>query len=103
MLPTENLGDHVGNLLFCRLITEYPDEVAARYEELRKTALSAANILSEYAAFDATIPEIVRRADLKAWPDIPGAERDYYRDILSFVRERSRYLDACFSASQDEK
>ena len=102
-LPKENLEDYAGTLLFIRLATEYPDTIRTRYWELRETYLNTEYIMEQFSAFDAAIPSLVRRADRRAWPAIPGGERDYLQDIRDFCEVRGSYMDAWFREETPQK
>ena len=71
-----------GNFIFWdRIWNACTEEILARYEELRQTILNESNIIAEFEAFRACIPESVYLADIEKWQ----AERDAWWGTTSGV------------------
>ena len=97
--PTNRREDFNGgnSLLWERLVKLFPQELYDRYQELRKTYLNEAYIMSLFEAFEEGIPEEALRRNLEKWPGAPGQEfgTDSVREHL---QAREGYVDGVFSA-----
>ncbi len=54
-------------ILWDRIWNAYTEEILIRYKELRETTLSEENMIAEFEAFRACIPESVYEADIERW------------------------------------
>lgn len=91
------------NLLFARLLENYGDEIKARYLELRGDILSADNILIEFAAWFAGIPQHLYTSEHQKWPTVPRSKVNNYDQIVTYVSERTAALDEWFGVTVSEK
>ena len=104
-------------ILWDRIWNTFTEEILARYAELRLGALSTENIINEFKAFEALIPESMFDADLERWQasrdswwdgkyrslyqkngetiEVPPYDyTDYHYDyIYQWVADRMTYLD----------
>ena len=92
------------NVLFNRLCANYPEEVRARYLELRETVLSKRNIQKHFAEFFGKIPQIMYDAEKEKWTEVPSRDVNNYEQIINYMLARIDYLDGVYGLSvQDEE
>lgn len=91
------------NLLFQRLLDNYPDRIKARYIELREDVLSYSNIAYQFSEFFAKIPQYVYSADGAKWTGIPSQSINNYSQIIKFAEERLDCFDTWFGVEITEK
>ena len=101
-------------ILWDRIWNAFTAEILTRYAELRAGALSTENIINEFKAFEALIPESMFDADLERWQ----ASRDswwvgknkttpydyteyHYEYIYQWVADRMTYLDQAMQNISD--
>ena len=82
-----------GHALFEKLALCFPDEVKARYFELRKTILSDEAIAAEFESFFDAIPSPAWEMEHARWKEIPLADVDHRAQILTFAKEHLALLD----------
>lgn len=92
------------SLLFARITSVFADRLVDRGLQLRKTALSIANINTQFEHFAAEIGTEAYADDIVAYPDIPSAETSNIWQIRNFVASRLDYFDAWLNgmAESDE-
>ena len=78
--------------LWEKLVRCFPDELAARYEELRTSALNTATILAAFEEYTERIPQRLYGEDVKAWPDIEMMVRDLDQ-LREYIPRRAQYVD----------
>jgi hypothetical protein len=88
------------NHLFRLIKTYKTDELKQRYEELRKTTLSEANIISMFMSFAGQIPRAVMDEECRKWPTIPFTSVHTIDSIVNWYRIRCEYIDAEIEAMQ---
>ena len=81
------------SILFAKLLRCFPQQVQARYNELRATVLSNANIISEFNRFYSTATQAMWDREHAKWPNIPGLNYDLSQ-ISQNVVERGNYIDS---------
>jgi hypothetical protein len=91
LAPERNPSNY--NLLWERIYVNFFDKVVARYQELRKTALSYENIENHFVEFFAMIPDAVRSAEKIKWTGVPTQNIDHLEQILSFAIKRLAEMD----------
>ena len=70
------------NLLWKKLLTNFPNEIANRYFELRKEILTKNNILNKFNKFNQSIPTKTFVKEQNLWKDIPGYETSQIEEFL---------------------
>ena len=112
-------------ILWDRIWNAFTAEILARYAELRAGALSTENIINEFKAFEALIPESMFDADLERWQasrdswwdgkyrslyqkkgetiEVPPYDyTDYHYDyIYQWIADRMTYLDQAMQNISD--
>ncbi len=78
------------NYLFKRLVKNFPNEVANRYFQLRKTILTKDEVMKKFYAFADTIPSTSFELENQRWENIPGYD---YTQIEEFLDVRTPVLD----------
>ena len=89
------------SLLFERIVKLYKKQLVDRGLELRKNALSGANIISHFERFVAEIGAEVYADDLIPYPSVPSADSNNIWQIRNFVSARLAYYDAWLSGLMD--
>ena len=92
---TNKVTDYGGgsSLLFKKLVECYPNELQARYTELRETVLSNENIINEFEKFINSAPAEAWEREQTKWPNIPS--KQYGIDqIKEHVLKRGNYIDS---------
>ena len=84
------------NLLFDRLLDNYPEEIAARYAALRQGPLSAQNVERRFSAHLAQLPDYARAAERDRWPSQPDNADAALDRFMNFFTARCQALDARF-------
>ena len=84
------------NLLFQRLCQLFPNELYARYRELRQGVLSNENIIAEFTAFKNHLPDEYYTREAEKWTAIPSKDITNFEQITSFIGERCTYVDNMF-------
>lgn len=88
------------NLLYERLAALFPDEIRERYAELRKGALSNANIINEFERFMDVIPADLYKEDYAettaggAFTAIPSKTTNTLQKLRDIIVNRMAYVDA---------
>ena len=88
------------NNLYVRLKTLFPNQVRARYEELRNGALSAANIIHRFEEFCDIMPQELVEEDYApttangAFINIPSKNLTSLTQIRNYVADRLDYVDS---------
>lgn len=95
--------DREGNLLYYRLEKLFPEEIKARYAELKSGALSIGNIISKFEYFmsvcsrDLVAEDYASTTANGAFVDIPSRGTNNIQQIRSFVAARYSYCDEYIS------
>ncbi len=84
------------NLLFQRLCQLFPNELYARYTELRQGVLSNENLIAEFTAFKNHLPDEYYTREAGRWTEIPSRDITSFDQITSFIGERCTYVDNMF-------
>lgn len=84
---TNNLNS---SLLWKKLNKNFPNEIANRYFELRKTILTKENILKEFNKFYQKIPSETLTKEKEKWQEIPGFD---ISQIAEFIDTRTPVID----------
>ena len=88
-----------GNYLHERIWNLFKNDVVLRYQELRSTVLSAANIIGEFDRFMSAIPPYLYAEDYAettangAFVGIPGKNDNNILQIRDFLVDRLAYVD----------
>ena len=102
LLPKKNedgtLDSSSYSLLWDRILNNYSAEIKARYQELRKGTLDTENSINKYKAFIDGIPSAYYDKDLEIWGDIPLPDKNNFKQIKSYLSERSSLLDKFFDS-----
>ena len=81
------------------LIKNYKkDALKARYAQLRKGALSEANVLNTFSNFVCKIPERIYLSDTEVWPLIPSSAASNLAQIVNWYQTRAKIIDAQMEA-----
>lgn len=81
------------------LIVNYKkDELKARYTQLRKGAMSEANVINAFYNFVCKIPERIYLSDTEVWPGIPSSAASKLPQIVSWYQTRVKITDAQMEA-----
>lgn len=75
------------------IMTHKADELKARYEELRNSAMSEDNLCLEFTNWAAKIPSPILVEDVKKWPTIPSSSASNLAQILNWYRMRVQVID----------
>lgn len=102
-ISANDFSPGAGNMLFRRLLDNYPDEIQERYVELRETILSKSNIQRQFALFFSNIPQVMYSAESEKWTDVPSQDTNNYDQIISFMQDRVDYYDGLFGATIQEQ
>lgn len=78
------------------------DAVKARYEVLRETVLSEANVTAAFCEFFSGIPKGLYDEEVKLWPAIPGSSANHLSQILNNYRLRVIEMDKQMAALEPE-
>ena len=81
--------------LWAKMERCFPDELAARYAELRESVLSTTNILTAFEKYVYSIPERLYAEDRAIWPGLSAMARTL-DTMRSFVPQRAQYVDFQF-------
>ncbi len=73
------------NNLFARIETCFAKELKERYFELRKEILTKENILSEFNAFQSTIPNSSFKKERAKWGELPGYDINQIEEYLDYI------------------
>lgn len=87
LLPT-------GSRFWNKMRRNFPNELADRYFELRKSIFSKENIMKEFYNFKNSIPQSSWRRENKRWDAIPGYD---INQINNFIDIRINYTDKLFT------
>lgn len=83
-------NDITENLLWNKLVTNFPNEIANRYFDLRKEILSKNYILKKFNKFYNTIPNSTLTKEQNKWKEIPGHS---IKQIEEFIDTRVPIID----------
>lgn len=79
------------NVLFRRLLANYPEEIKERYFLLRKDFLNYSTIINEFNKFYSQIPDYSLKKEINKWGNkIPWFD---LKQISGFVNKRITFLD----------
>ena len=82
-----------GSKMYSILIKCFPNEVEARYRELRKSVLNINNTRATFEEFFALIPDSAYNSDFEKWEEIPGQETNLNNMYQSTVVQIQRLDD----------
>lgn len=82
-----------GNLLYMRLEENYPDEIKARYNELRTNVLNYSNMFTKFERFMDTISNDLYDEDVTIYTGIPSSTTNNITQIRDYIRDRLSYVD----------
>lgn len=91
-----NKADGKYNLLFEKICRLFPNELYARYRELRESVLSNTNLIAEFTSFKNHLPDEYYTRDGEKWADIPSKDITSFEQIETFINERCTYVDNMF-------
>ena len=80
------------------IYTYKKDAIKRRYAELRKGALSEANVLDTFSNFICKIPERIYLSDTEVWPLIPSSAASNLAQIVNWYQTRAKIIDAQIEA-----
>lgn len=94
-----------GNMLFLRLLETYPEEIKARYKELRQNILTKDHVNDMFDSFFEQIPSYVYDAERAKWEDAPSnSSNDLHpQQIKSAIEARIKCLDNYFGTEEKKK
>jgi hypothetical protein len=93
------VGNRTGNLLYLRLEELFMDEIKARYNALRNSALSISNIINHFERFTDIVPPYLVEEDYASttanggFTGIPSKTTNNIQQIRKFVVDRLAYSD----------
>ena len=93
---------YTANNLWEKIWNNYHDEIIERYKELRQGALSTKNINKKFSDFFESIPDDLYKAESKKWVDVPSQESNHETEIMSWITNKARTLDAFFNVTIEE-
>lgn len=85
--------EKMGHQLWNKLFKNYPEEIAARYHELRNGILSDAHVYQLFYEYTLDIPKVVLDEEVKIWKQIPGTQIQTVDQIMNFWKIRCSYND----------
>lgn len=85
------------SLLWERITNLYSEEITARYNELRTTVYSYANMVTRFERFTDTITRDLYTEDTEVYPNIPSADTNNINQIRGYIRDRLEYCDSRLS------
>lgn len=86
------------NLLWKKLFRYYREEVKARYEELRRDAMSNGAITLRFDEFFDSVPPEFYAAEREKWYEVPSQTTNNRDQIITFMKARMKRLDAFFAS-----
>lgn len=78
----EQYDEEDQNLLFCRLVENFGQELSERYFELRRDILTKEHVMELFHGFRACIPEDSFKRERNKWFEIPGYDYDQIEEFL---------------------
>lgn len=84
---------HDQNLLWTRLFDNYTEEIAERWQELRKDVLTTENVEKAFSAFFDKIPSLVYDTEKIKWTEVPSQEINNLQQITDWCEKRLVALD----------
>ena len=91
-----------GNLLWQRILENYPDRVKSRYVELRHSVLTRSNIQKLFTQFFGEINSAMWEAEKTKWPGVPSHDTNNYDQIMQWMQERLDYFDSYYGVTIEE-
>jgi hypothetical protein len=76
------------------LYTYKKDALKARYAQLRKGALSDANVINAFSNFMCQIPERIYLSDTEVWAGIPSSAVSNFSQVVNWYQTRAKIIDA---------
>lgn len=96
LMPEFKGGEYSGhwryNVLWDKLFKNYPEEIKARYKQLRGNVFTYDHIVDEFEKLDDAIPEIARTSEKKRWY-APSHDMQYMMQISSYAYNQLRLMD----------
>ena len=95
----QDFADGEGNLLYIRLEKLFAEEIMARWEELKKGALSVENLIRRFEQFTDIVPPYVVAEDYAkttgggAFTAIPSQETNHIQQLREYIVKRWDYVD----------
>lgn len=90
-----------GNVLYNKIEKLYPNEIKARYNELRAGALSYTNVVNVFEPFMDIIGKDLYAEDLTIYTGIPSGNTNNITQIRNYFRDRLVYVDAQIAGLQE--
>lgn len=84
---------HDQNLLWTRLFDNYVEEIAERWQELRKDILTTANVENAFSKFFDEIPSLVYATEKIKWTEVPSQDKNNLQQITDWCEKRLVALD----------
>ncbi len=84
------------NMLWDKLNKYFPEEVSARWAELRNGPLSLDNINSLFSDFLSLIPDGIRAEEKALWTEVPMQEENGYEQITGYASSNIYLLDVYY-------
>lgn len=89
----ESMHGYSGNLLYIRLEENFPDEIKARYNELRTSVLNYSNMFTKFERFMDVIGSDLYDEDITIYTGIPSKTTNHLTQIRNYIRDRFTYVD----------
>jgi hypothetical protein len=89
----ESMHGYSGNLLYIRLEENFPDEIKARYNELRTSVLNYSNMFTKFERFMDIIGSDLYNEDVTIYTGIPSKTTNHLTQIRNYIRDRFTYVD----------
>lgn len=96
MLPiviNEQISSSTDNLLFDKILINYPNEIKQRYFELRSNELNNEVVIKRFKDFTKQIPKECYQKELEIWNNIPLHNENNINQIINYINQRSKLLD----------
>lgn len=86
------------NKIIQLIVTHKKDALKSRYAQLRKGALSEANVITAFSNFMCKIPERIYLSDTEVWPLIPSSAASNLAQLTAWYQTRAKIIDAQMEA-----
>ena len=81
------------SLLWDRMASLFSEEIKTRYNELRNTVYSYANMVTRFERFTDIIGKDLYTEDLEVYANIPSGDTNNIKQIRNYIRDRLVYCD----------
>jgi hypothetical protein len=96
LMPTFKNGKYDGNwrynVLWDKLFENYPEEIKARYNQLRGSVFTYEHIMGEFEKLEKEIPDIARISEKKRWY-APSCDMEYMLQIGGYAYNQLLMMD----------